>query len=101
MNSRLLVGLSDDPKDDDTLTITSYHLKFGRAIGMLPSSADKIDEADLTDIKIAVYDSWIKRKHVQQQSYLRWQDEYLASLSKYKRANNKEIKKGDVALIIT
>ena len=40
------------------------------------------------------------KKQVQQQFYLRWQNEYRVSLSKHKRADNKEIKKGDVVLIL-
>ena len=32
--------------------------------------------------------------------YLRWQNEYIASLSKNKRAENKEVKEGDVILIL-
>ena len=52
MNSRPLVGLSNDPKDDDILTITPHHLKLGRPIAMLPSTADKMNESDVADTKL-------------------------------------------------
>ena len=100
MNSRPLIGLSDDPKDDNILTITPHHLKLGRPIAMLPSAADKKNESDVTDTKIAVFDRWTKRKLVQQQFYLKWQNEYLASLSKNKRVDNKDVKNGDVVLLL-
>ena len=100
LNSRLLVGLSDDPKDDNILTITPHHLKLGRPIAMLPSTADKMNESDVADTKITVFDRCTKRKLVQQHFYLRWQNEYIASLSKNKRAENKEVKEGDVILIL-
>ena len=67
---------------------------------MLPSTADKMNESDVADTKIAVFDRWTKRKLVQQHFYLRWQNEYIASLSKNKRAENKEVKEGDVILIL-
>ena len=67
MNSRPLVGLSDDPKDDNILTITHHHLKLGRPIAMTTLL--------FTDTKIAVFDTWTKRKLVQQYFYLRWQNE--------------------------
>ena len=56
MNSRPLVGLSDYPKDDNILTITSHNLKLERCIAMLPSTADKMNESDVADAKIAVFD---------------------------------------------
>ena len=64
LNSRPLVGLSDDPNDNNILTIIPHHLKLGRPIAMLPSTADKMNEADVADTKIAVYDKWTKRKLV-------------------------------------
>ena len=67
---------------------------------MLPSGADKKNESDVADTKIAVFDRWTKRKLVQQQFYLRWQNEYLASLSKNKRIDNKDVKNGDVVLLL-
>ena len=100
MNSRPLIGLSDDPNDDNILTITPHHLKLGRSVAMLPSSADKASELDLSDMKISVHDRWTKRKLVQQQFYLKWQNEYLSSLSKNKRIDNKEVKNGDVVLLL-
>ena len=56
MSSRPLIGLSDDPKDDNILTITPHHLKLGSSNAMLPSSADKVNELDLSDMKISVHD---------------------------------------------
>ena len=50
--------------------------------------------------KLQFFDRWTKRKLVQQQFYLRWQNEYLASLSKNKRIDNKEVKNGDVVLLL-
>ena len=100
MNSRPLVRLSDDLKDYNILTITPHHLKLGRPIAMLPSKADKINEADVADTKTVVYDRWTERKLVQQEFYLRWQNGHLASLSQNKRAENKEAKKGDVISIL-
>ena len=84
VNSRQLIGLSDDPKDDNILTITPHHLKLGRPIAMLPSTADKMNESNVADTKIAVFDRWTKRQLVQHHFYLRWQNEYIASLSKNK-----------------
>ena len=100
MNSRPLVGLSNDPKSDNILRITPHHSKLGRPIAILSSTAEKINKADLADIKIAVWDRWTERKLVQQQFYLRWQNEYIATLSQNKIADNKEIKKGGVVLIL-
>ena len=45
MNSRPLIGLSDDPKDDNILTITPHHLKLGGPIAMLTSTTDKMNES--------------------------------------------------------
>ena len=56
MNSRPLVGLSDDLKDNNILMITPHNSKLDRPIAMLPFTADKINETDPADIKIAVYD---------------------------------------------
>ena len=67
---------------------------------MLPYTADKMNESDVADTKTAVFDKWTKRKLVQQHFYLRCQNEYIASFSTNKRAENKEVKEGDVILIL-
>ena len=58
LNSRPLVGLSDDPEDQNLLTITPHHLKLGRAIATLPSSVDKLNEDTLNKIKLSIHDRW-------------------------------------------
>ena len=35
VNRRALVGISDDPNDNNLLTITPHHLKLGRAAATL------------------------------------------------------------------
>ena len=54
----------------------------------------------LKKLKISIHDRWTKRKLIQQNFYLRWQNEYLSSLSQKKRADNKEINEGDVILLL-
>ena len=100
MNSIPLTAVSDDPKDENLLTITPHHLKLGRPVAMLPASTDEMNEGDLKKLKISIHDRWTKRKLIQQNFYLRWQNEYLSSLSQNKRAENKEIKEGDVILLL-
>ena len=100
MNSRPLTAVSDDPKDENLLTITPHHLKLGRPVAMLPASTDEMNEGDLKKLKISIHDRWTKRKLIQQNFYLRWQNEYLSSLSQNKRADNKEINEGDVILLL-
>ena len=52
MNSRPLVGLSEDSNDNNILTITPHHLELGRPIAMLPSTADKMSESDVAGQKL-------------------------------------------------
>ena len=100
MNSIPLTPVSDDPKDENLLTITSHHLKLIQLVAMLPASTDEMNEDDLRKLKIAIHDRWKKRKLIHQNFYLRWQNEYLASLSQNKRTENKKVKEGDVILLL-
>ena len=56
VNQKPLVGISDDPNDNNLLTITPHHLKLGRAAATLPSSLDELDNLD--NIRLSVMDRW-------------------------------------------
>ena len=100
VNQRPLVGMSDDPNDNNLLTITPHHLKLGRAAATLPSSLDELE--DLENIRLSVNDRWEKRKILQEKFFVKWKDEYLSYLSKNKGAarSTKDIKIGSIVLLI-
>ena len=100
LNSRPLIGMSDDPRDQNLLTITPHHLKLGRPAALLPSSADDIDADSFNKIKLSIHDRWTKRKLIQQAFFIKWKNEYVSSLSKAKRRDNTNIKKGAVVLLL-
>ena len=62
MKLRPLMAVSDDPKDENLLTITHHHLKLGRPVAMLPASTDDMNEGDLKKVKISIHDRMTQRK---------------------------------------
>ena len=70
VNQKPLVGISDDPNDNNLLTITPHHLKLGRAAATLPSSLDELDNLD--NIRLSVMDRWEKRKIIQERFFIKW-----------------------------
>ena len=99
INQRPLVAMSDDPTDNNLLTITPHHLKLGRAAITLPSSLDELENLD--NIRLSVQDRWNKRKILQEKFFVKWKDEYLSSLSKNKRiAESATDKPGSIVLLI-
>ena len=100
INQRPLVAMSDDPTDNNLLTITPHHLKLGRAAITLPSSLDELENLD--NIRLSVQDRWNKRKILQEKFFVKWKDEYLSSLSKNKRIAESatDIKPGSIVLLI-
>ena len=59
VNQRPLVAMSDDPSDNNLLTIKPHHLKLGRAAATLPSSLDELENLD--NIRLPVRDRLAKR----------------------------------------
>ena len=100
INQRPLVAMSDDPTDNNLLTITPHHLKLGRAAITLPSSLDELENLD--NIRLSVQDRWNKRKILQEKFFVKWKDEYLSSLSKNKRTAESatDVKPGSIVLLI-
>ena len=98
MNQRPLVAISDDPEDQNLLTLTPAHLKLGKALMSLPSDFDKVDDVANLSLK----SRWEQRKRLQRKFFLRFKDEYLLNLSKLhtKQTKNVVIKQGDVVLLL-
>ena len=68
---RPLIVSSDNPDDQNILTLTPAHLKLGKTLMSLPSSFDKID--DLTDSNLM--SRWKQRQRTQCKFFLRFKDE--------------------------
>ena len=68
INQRPLVAMSDDPADNNLLTISPHHLKLGRAAISLPSSLDELQNLD--NIRLSVQDRWKKGKFCKKSSLL-------------------------------
>ena len=100
INSRPLIGLSDDPSDENILTITPFHLKLAKPVAILPSSIDQLDATDLDKIKLSIKDRWQKRKVLQHKFFVKWKEQYLMSIAKNQNNENKEIHVGDVILLL-
>ena len=98
INQRPLVAISDDPDDQNLLTLTPAHLKLGKALMSLPSDFDQIDDV----ANFNVMSRWEQRKRLQRKFFLRFKDEYLLNLSKLqtKQTKNLAIKEGDVVLLL-
>ena len=98
MNQRPLVAISDNPDDQNLLTLTPAHLKLGKALMSLPSDFDKLDDVANLSIK----SRWEQRKRLQRKFFLRFKDEYILNLSKLqsKQTKNVVIKEGDVVLLL-
>ena len=98
LNQRPLIAISDDPNDQNILSITPAHLKLGKALISLPSSFDTVQDLN----KISVGSRWEQRKRLQRKFFLRFQDEYLMSLRKLntKQLDNKALEEGDVVLLL-
>ena len=100
INSRPLVGGSDNPKDNNLLTITPFHLKMAKPVAVFPSSTDNLSASDLDKIKLSIQDRMQKRKVLQAKFFIKWRDEYLMSLFKNKNNENKNINVGDIVIIL-
>ena len=100
INSRPLVGVSDDPRDNNLLTITPFHLKMAKPVAVFPSSIDNLTASDLDKIKLSIQDRFQKRKVLQAKFFIKWRDEYLMSLAKNKNNENKNINVGDIVIIL-
>ena len=82
VNSRSLIGVSDDPSDQNLLTITPFHLKMCKPVALFPSSLDDFIANDLAKMKLSIRDRWQKRKILQGLFSLKWKSEYLMSREK-------------------
>ena len=60
INSRPLIGVSDDPNDQNLLTITPFHLKMCKPVALFPSSLDDFTASDLDKMKLSIRDRWQK-----------------------------------------
>ena len=60
MNQRPLVAISDNPEDQNLLTLTPAHLKLGKALMSLPSDFDKVDDVANLSLK----SRWEQRKRL-------------------------------------
>ena len=87
MNQRPLVAISDNPDDQNLLTLTPAHLKLGKALMSLPSDFDKLDDVANLSIK----SRWEQRKRLQRKIFLRFKDEYILNLSKLQSKNKQKM----------
>ena len=71
INSRPLVGVSDDPRDNNLLTITPFHLKKAKPVVVFPSSIDNLSANDLDKIKLSIQDRFQKRKVLQAKFFIK------------------------------
>ena len=80
------------------MCVTPAHLKLGKALVSLPNSFDSVQDVR----KITVKSRWKQRQKLQRSHFLRFREEYLLSLSKLqtKQETNKELKVGDVVLML-
>ena len=65
INCRPLIGVSDDPNDQNLLTITPFHLKMCKPVALFPSSLDDFTASDLDKMKLSIRDRWQQRKILQ------------------------------------
>lgn len=100
VNQRPLVGVYDDPSDDNLLTLTGRHLKLGRAATTLPSSIDELYNLD--NIRLSIMGRSSKRNIIEETFYIKWKHEYLSSLSKNKgiASTSKDVKVGSIVLLL-
>ena len=59
-NSRPLVGVSDDPRDNSLLMITPFHLRMAKPVAVFPSCIDNLSASDLDKIKLSIQDRFQK-----------------------------------------
>ena len=102
VNSRPLVATADSKNDENLLVITPQHLKIGKSLAILPSTADQLkSEEDINKIKMSILDRWQARKVLNRLFFVRWQNEYLQSLQKFSNESIvTKIKEGDVVLLL-
>ena len=103
INSRPLIGVSDDPNDQNLLTITPFHLKMCKPVALFPSSLDDFTANDLDKMKLSIRDRWQQRKILQAQFFLKWKNEYLMSQEKIRNdryKENKVVNVGDIVLVM-
>ena len=103
INSRPLVGVSDDPSDQNLLTITPFHLKMCKPVALFPSSLDDFTASDLDKMKLSIRDRWQQRKVLQARFFIKWKNEYLMSQQKIRKDRYKEntaINVGDIVLVM-
>ena len=62
INSRPLIGVSDDPSDQNLLTITPFHLNMCKPVALFLSSLDDFTANDLDKMKLSIRDRWKQRK---------------------------------------
>ena len=100
MNSRPLLAITDNPEDENLLTLTPQHLKTARPLMVLPSSLDKIDVDKISNAKLI--NRWEQRKLLQKQFFVRFVDEYLGNLKARMTRQNQyqQLKRGDLVLIM-
>ena len=70
INSRPLIGVSDDPSDQNLLTITPFHFKMCNPVALFPSSLDDFTASDLDKMKLSMRDRWLQRKILQANFFL-------------------------------
>ena len=103
INSRPLIGVSDDPSDQNLLTITPFHLKMCKPVALFPSSLDDFTASDLDKMKLSIRDRWQQRKVLQARFFIKWKNEYLMSQQKIRKDRYKEntaINVGDIVLVM-
>ena len=88
INQRPLIAISDDPDDQNILTLTPAHLKLGKALISLPSSFDTVQDLK----KVQVKNRWEQRKSLQRKFFLRFKDEYIMSVYKLNTNHKKRHK---------
>ena len=89
LNARPLLGISDNPDDDNILTLTPNHVDKLQALVPLPSSFHELSWQQLR--KMSIKTRWEKRRKLQRQFFLCFQSEYLDMLMNVQRkCKNKE-----------
>ena len=58
INSRPLIGVSDDPNDQNLLTITPFYLKMCKPVALFPSSLDDFTSDDIAKMILSIRDKW-------------------------------------------
>ena len=56
INSRPLVRVSDDPRDNNLLTTTPFHLKMAKPVAVFPSSIENCSAIELDKKNLSIQD---------------------------------------------